>query len=78
MSLSHTPALVARLDIEADFGERYLRVTPTGRSAWVGRPEAATAFGSMRDAAFIARRLAPRVQAFCLPREPELAPAHAV
>jgi hypothetical protein len=70
MSFAH-PALVAKSD--ASENATYLLLTPDGKTVWVARPDAATPFDSMRDAARMAARLPASLRAFGLPRSTELA-----
>jgi hypothetical protein len=65
------PALVAKSDTSDH--ATYLLLTPDGKTLWVERPDAATAFESMRDAARMAARLPASLRAFGLPRSAELA-----
>ena len=71
MSLVPHVALVARTDA-ADQAS-YLLLTPAGEAAWVERPDEATAFASMREAARMAARLPAKLRAFGLPRPQALA-----
>lgn len=66
------PALVAKMQTFGEDGERYLLLTPAGRSIWVDDPETATAFTSMREAARMAARLPANFRAFGLLRDVEL------
>ncbi|TAJ69820.1 MAG: hypothetical protein EPO51_20030 [Phenylobacterium sp.] len=70
-AFTSNPAVVARTDQGSD-AESYLLVMPAGRAIWVGDPEAATAFTSMREATRMATRLPACQRAYGLPREAEL------
>ena len=73
VAISPSPALVTNASTGADQRDRYLFLTPLGQVVWVDNPEAATTFGSMREATRMAMRLPSSLRAFGLPREPELA-----
>jgi hypothetical protein len=61
-----TRAIVSKVDAIAH-ADRYLHVTDGGAFEWVGDPEAATPFVSMREAARMAVRLPSGQRAFGVP-----------
>jgi len=63
------PAVVSKA---AEEEAAYLRLCPDGAIAWVKDPAAATAFGSMKEAARMALRLPSGERAFGMPLQVEL------
>jgi hypothetical protein len=61
-----TGAIVSKVDPIAH-ADRYLHVADDGAFEWVGDPEEATPFASMREAARIAVRLPSAQRAFGVP-----------
>jgi hypothetical protein len=61
-----TGAIVSKVDPIAH-ADRYLHVTDIGSFEWVGDPQAATPFASMREAARMAVRLPATQRAFGVP-----------
>lgn len=66
--LGFSPAVVTRYAGGSGERESYLVLSPDGRSHWVDDMEAATVFGSMREATSRATRLPAALRAFSLPR----------
>jgi len=69
----HVPAAALVARTHPGDQASYLRLAPSGQFDWVDRPDAATAFSSMREAMRMAMRLPSGYRAFGLPRAPELA-----
>lgn len=63
------PAVVSKT---ADPEAEYLRLDSDGAIAWVSDPTAATAFGSMKEAARMALRLPSGFRAFGMPLQTEV------
>jgi hypothetical protein len=63
-----TGAIVSKVDPIAH-ADRFLHVTDAGVFEWVGDPEAATPFASMREATRMALRLPSGQRAFGVPAQ---------